>query len=191
MGRGRIRDSKVSQSKLLSPAPAPWQDARQASKTLSLEKIRGCVGFKNELFTNHTKKISSRNRKESNKAEEPTSCSKFLLSWLIFCYKTCLDTMFVLDFPGDSAGKELTCQYGWRGFISWVEKSPWRRKWQPTPVFFLGNPTDKGAWQATFHRVTKSQTCLRHWAQHSNHVCVTGFIQSFSLWLTQFVFCYL
>ena len=25
-----------------------------------------------------------------------------------------------------------------RGFESWVGKIPWRRKWQPTPVFLLG-----------------------------------------------------
>ena len=31
----------------------------------------------------------------------------------------------------------------------WVRKIPWRSKWQPTPVFFLGNPMDRGAWWAT------------------------------------------
>ena len=29
-----------------------------------------------------------------------------------------------------------------------VEKIPWRRAWQPTPVFCLGNPMDSGAWRA-------------------------------------------
>ena len=32
-------------------------------------------------------------------------------------------------------------------FDPWVEKIPWRKKWQPTPVFFfLGNPMDRGDW---------------------------------------------
>jgi len=38
-------------------------------------------------------------------------------------------------------GKEFTCQYTkWRrlGFDPWIRKIPWRRKWQPTPIFFLG-----------------------------------------------------
>ena len=35
---------------------------------------------------------------------------------------------------------------------------PW--VWQPTPVFFLENPMDRGAWQAVIHRVTKSWTQL-------------------------------
>ena len=35
---------------------------------------------------------------------------------------------------------------------------PVRRAWQPTPVIMPGNPTDKGAWWATVHGITKSQT---------------------------------
>jgi len=32
------------------------------------------------------------------------------------------------------------------GFNPWVRKIPGRRKWQPTPVFFLKkNPTDREA----------------------------------------------
>ena len=35
------------------------------------------------------------------------------------------------------------------GFDPWVGKIPWRRKWQPTPVFLPENSMDRGAWQAT------------------------------------------
>ena len=41
-------------------------------------------------------------------------------------------------FPGGAAGEEPTCQCGRRKrprFDPWVGKIPWRRKWQPTPVF--------------------------------------------------------
>ena len=44
-------------------------------------------------------------------------------------------------FPGTTVGKESTCQYSRRKrcrFVSWVEKIPWRRNWQPTPVFLSG-----------------------------------------------------
>ena len=44
-------------------------------------------------------------------------------------------------FPGGTSGKEPACQYRKhkrRGFDSWVGKIPWRRKWQPTLVFFPG-----------------------------------------------------
>ena len=47
-----------------------------------------------------------------------------------------------------------------RGFNLWVRKFPWKRAWQPTPVFLLRNPMDREAWQATVYRVTKSQTRL-------------------------------
>ena len=40
-----------------------------------------------------------------------------------------------------------------------VGKIPWRRKWQPTPVFLLGKSHgQRGTWWATVHGVTKYQT---------------------------------
>ena len=39
------------------------------------------------------------------------------------------------------SGKEATCQcrrFRRPGFNPWVGKIPWRRKWQPTPVFLPG-----------------------------------------------------
>ena len=46
-----------------------------------------------------------------------------------------------LGFPGASVGKESSCQCRrprrcW--FDPWVGKIPWRRNWQPTPVFLPG-----------------------------------------------------
>ena len=34
-------------------------------------------------------------------------------------------------------------------FDPWVGKIPQRRKWQPTPIFLMGNLIDRGAWWAT------------------------------------------
>ena len=36
------------------------------------------------------------------------------------------------------SGKESTCQCKRLRFDPWVRKIPWRRKWQPTPVFLPG-----------------------------------------------------
>ena len=50
-------------------------------------------------------------------------------------------TMGVKGLPNDASGKESTCQCRRRkrpGFNSWVRKIPWRRAWQPTPVFSPG-----------------------------------------------------
>ena len=48
------------------------------------------------------------------------------------------------------------------GFDLWVGKIPWRKAWQPSPVFFsLWNPMDREAWWATVHGVAKSWTWLK------------------------------
>ena len=49
-----------------------------------------------------------------------------------------------LGFPGGSVGKEFTCsvgdclQYRRARFNPWMGKFPWRKKWQPPPVFLSG-----------------------------------------------------
>ena len=36
------------------------------------------------------------------------------------------------------SSKESACQVGDPGLTPWVRKIPYRRKWQPTPIFFFG-----------------------------------------------------
>ena len=47
-------------------------------------------------------------------------------------------------------------------FHPWVGKVPWRRKWQPPPVFCLENPMDRGAWWATVHGIEKESDTTEH-----------------------------
>ena len=59
------------------------------------------------------------------------------------------------------SGKESVCQ--WRRhrrhrFSSWVRKIPWRRKWQPTPVFLPGK--SHGQWSLEGYMGLQSQTRL-------------------------------
>ena len=50
-----------------------------------------------------------------------------------------------------------------RRFDPWVGKTPWRRKWQPTPVFLPGKSHGQRSWVGDVHRVAKSWTWLsRH-----------------------------
>ena len=51
-------------------------------------------------------------------------------------------------------------------FDPWVGKIPWRKAWQPTPVFLPGESHDRGAWWAAVHRVAKSQTRLKRLSMH-------------------------
>ena len=51
------------------------------------------------------------------------------------------DSYSGLGFSGGASGKEPTSQcrrHKRQGFDPWVGKIPWRRKWQPTPVFLPG-----------------------------------------------------
>ena len=46
-----------------------------------------------------------------------------------------------MSFLGVASGKEPICQcrrHKRPGFEPWVGKIPWRRAWQPTPIFFSG-----------------------------------------------------
>ena len=48
-----------------------------------------------------------------------------------------------VGFTGGTSGKEPACQCRRLkrcGFDPWVGKIPWRRGWQPTPVFLPGEP---------------------------------------------------
>ena len=65
------------------------------------------------------------------------------------------------------SGKESACQcesHRRRGFNPWVRKVPWKRKWQPIPVFSPRKFHGHGAQWATIHSVTNSQTELSDWA---------------------------
>ena len=50
---------------------------------------------------------------------------------------------YYMGFPAGASSKEPICQCGKHrglGFNPWVCKTPWRTKWQPTPVFLPGEP---------------------------------------------------
>ena len=71
-----------------------------------------------------------------------------------------------MDFPGSANGKEPVCQcrrcerYG---FHPWVGEG----HGNPLQYSYLENPMDRGARQATVHRVTKSQTRLKGLGMHT------------------------
>ena len=52
---------------------------------------------------------------------------------LFLCY-----IYFNTDFPGGSDGKRNCLQCMRSRLSPWVRKIPWRRKWQPIPVFLTG-----------------------------------------------------
>jgi len=65
-----------------------------------------------------------------------------------------------MGFPGGSMGKNPPANGGDAGLISGLGRSPVEGNGNPLQYSCLENPMDRGAWQASFHRVTKSQTQL-------------------------------
>ena len=78
----------------------------------------------------------------------------------------------LVGFPGGLAVKNLPAMQE-MVFSPWVGKIPWRRKWQPTPVFLqVYNPTDRGVWWATVHRIAESDTIVCVSAHTHTHILV-------------------
>ena len=69
-----------------------------------------------------------------------------------------------VGFSNGSDGKDPACQRRRCRFNSW-RRSPWEGNGNPLHYFCLGSPMDRGAWRATVHGVTKSQTWLNDWAR--------------------------
>ena len=69
-------------------------------------------------------------------------------------------------FPGGTSGKELTCQCRDVGLIPGSGRFPVRGHGNPLQCSCLQDPMDRGAWWATVHRATKSQTRLKQFGTH-------------------------
>ena len=74
------------------------------------------------------------------------------------CFCSVLGKIYGL--PWWLSDKESSCQCRKHRCDPWVEKIPWRRAWQPTPVFLSEKPMDRGAWWAAIPEVKKSWTRL-------------------------------
>ena len=68
--------------------------------------------------------------------------------------------MMLSGFPSGSDGEESACNARDLGSIPGLGRSPEEGNGYPLQYSGLENSTDKGAWQATVHGVTKSQTRL-------------------------------
>ena len=74
------------------------------------------------------------------------------------------------SFPGVTSSKEPTCQEN-AGSIPGSGRSPWRREWQPTPVFLPGK----------FHGQRSLKGCSSRGHKESNRTQMTSFNLSFTI----------
>ena len=88
---------------------------------------------------------------------------------VVFCFLF-LDFLFctgiwLIDLPRWHGGKNLPGDAGDArdaGSVPWSGKSPGEGNGNPLRYSCLKSSVDRGAWQATVHRVTKSGTRLRY-----------------------------
>ena len=108
-----------------------------------------------------------------------------------FPYKKVLSVLLVaikvtgahttLGFPGGVASKEPAChcrRHKGTRFDPWVGKVPWRRKWQPTPVFLPGE--FHGQLSLADHRVGHNWVTLTHTHTHTHIHTHTPLLSLFS-----------
>ena len=76
-------------------------------------------------------------------------------------------TLMNEEAPGDSDDKESACIAGDPGSILGSGRSLGGGNGNPLQYSCLENPTDRGAWWATVHRVAQSQTQLKKISMHT------------------------
>ena len=81
--------------------------------------------------------------------------------------------LYVQGFLGVSVGKEFTCNVGDKGDVGSIPglgRSPGEGHGNSLQYSCLENSMDRGAWWATVHRVTKSQTWLKQLSTCAHNV---------------------
>ena len=121
--------------------------------------------------------VTMKSVKEKHNEQKPRGDSMTDESFIEFQYMLSITSRSKISFMQMYSGKVLDWLSRWLSskesacqcrrhrrhrFNPWVEKILWKRKWWPTPVFLLGKlHGQRGAWWATVHGVSKSQTWLR------------------------------
>ena len=99
--------------------------------------------------------------------KEIKSVTVFIVSLSIFHEVMGPDAM-ILVFPGGLDGKASAYNAGDPGSIPALGGSPGEGNGNPLQCSCLENPMDGGAWWATVHKVTKSQTQLKQLSLHAH-----------------------
>ena len=76
-------------------------------------------------------------------------CTSRVFNIYLYISRTCQVAQVVTN-PPANAVRHKGCRCD-----PWVRKSPWRRAWQPTPVFLSGEFHGQEAWRATVPEVTR------------------------------------
>ena len=81
---------------------------------------------------------------------------------------------FPICCPGGLDGKKSACNVGDLGSIPGLGRYPGRGNSKPLQYSCLESPLDKGAWRATVHRVTESDTTTPFALNETGNVILTN-----------------
>ena len=82
---------------------------------------------------------------------------------VLYLWVLCFDFIsFFSGLPRWLSGKESACQWRTPGFDPWVQKIPWRRKWQPTPGFLPGESHGQRSLVAGSQKVRHDVVTKKH-----------------------------
>ena len=93
--------------------------------------------------------------------------NRLVLNWersvkAVYCHPAYLTS-------SGSDSKTSVCNAGDLGLIPRLGRSPWRRKWQPTPVFLLGK--SHGLWSLVgYHPWGRKESDMPEWLHFHFHV---------------------
>ena len=79
--------------------------------------------------------------------------SPLIMSCFIYYFTSC--PSYIMSFPGGSVVKNLPANAGDAGSIPQSGRSPGEGNGNPLQYSSLGNPIDRGAWQASVYGVAK------------------------------------
>ena len=111
--------------------------------------------------------LSSQANNVNFKISSKFNCTKMFYLLDIMLGWASLGAQLVKDLP---EMQETTCTAGRPGFHPWVGKIPWRRAWQPTPVFFPGKSHGQRSLAGYSHWGRKGQTWLSGWSSSRHYV---------------------
>ena len=127
--------------------------------------------------------------------EAVQSCAKYLISLCLSCLRYNMEiiifTVYTMGFSIDPAGTEAArqCRRCKRhGFNPWVQKIPWRMKWQLTSVFLLGKVYGQRrlvGYSPRGHKESDMTECTR-----THHMCVHS-VKSFSVYVYIYIYIYI
>ena len=93
--------------------------------------------------------------------------------YIYICMYVCIYVYICMymGLPRWLSGKESAWQYRRLMFDPWVGKIPWRRKWQPTPVFLARKPYGQRSW-AGYSPWDHKELDTTQQLNNNNNVCV-------------------